>query len=221
MLSVNNITIIRGKEKVLDNVSCSLSPGKITCFVGKSGAGKTTLLKAMAGLIKPAQGTVVVDGEDVLSLSAKKRAQTVGYVFQEHNLFPHMTAFENCLDPLLVHGIDKDSAKERVEQVLRKFEMQAYSGKYPNQLSGGQQQRIALARTLALQPKVLLLDEPTAALDGINSDILVKVLIQLKADTITIAITSHDREFVNKCADVLCEIENGRAYSPMMTVNVD
>lgn len=210
MVTVNNLTVRIKNQLILDNISCSLQPGRITSFIGKSGAGKTTLLKALVGLVPVDQGEIVVNNQKVDAMSPRKRSEEIGYVFQDFNLFPHCTVLENCVDPLIVHGVPYDKAKERALAVLKDFDMHNFAHKYPSELSGGQQQRVAIARSLCLKPRVLLLDEPTASLDPFNTDILITILRSLVASGLIIGLSSQDMTFVRKIFDFVYYIEAGK-----------
>jgi ABC-type polar amino acid transport system ATPase subunit len=201
MVTVKNLIIQIKDQTIVDDISATLTPGHITSFIGKSGAGKTTLLKSIAGLMPITRGTIVIDNQKLLILTSRQRAEKVGYVFQDFNLFPHLTVRENCIDPLLMHGKPYAQAEQRALSVLLKLNMDGYAEKYPYELSGGQQQRVAIARALCLQPMVLLLDEPTASLDPLNTDILVTILKSLAAQGLTIGLSSQDMNFVRKVFD--------------------
>lgn len=209
MVVVNNLVVQLHNKTVLCGISCTLECGRITLLIGKSGAGKTTLLKSLVGLIPLQHGLITMDGKQVFELSYSQRAQEIGYVFQDFNLFPHMTVLQNCIDPLLVQGVAYSTAKQRAEQVLEKLEMGGYNEKYPTELSGGQQQRVAIARALCLNPRILLLDEPTASLDPINTDILVTILKRLALQGLTIALSSQDMSFVRKVFDRVYYLASG------------
>ena len=210
MVIVKNLTIRAKNNLLLDSVSCSLEPGRITSFIGKSGAGKTTLLKSLVGLMPIKNGQITINNKQLTMLSNSQRAEEIGYVFQEFNLFPHMTILENCIDPLLVHNMPYDKARERALFVLQQLEMHDFINKYPSELSGGQQQRVAIGRALCLNPRILLLDEPTASLDPINTDILVAILRSLAAQGLTIGLSSQDMSFVRKVFDTVYYIESGK-----------
>lgn len=215
MISIKNLTSKDKKNNSLDpilaNVSCEIPERKITTFVGKSGAGKTTLLRCIGGLQPIASGLIMINGIDVVTLSAQERAQRVGFVFQDFNLFPHMTAFENCMQPFMLTGaVTYENAVKKVTQLFEKFDIVACERAYPRQLSGGQKQRIAIVRALCLEPQVLLLDEPTSALDLDNTMILVKLLKQLCADGITVVLVSQDSAFVELVKDVVYTVADGK-----------
>lgn len=181
-----------------------------TSFIGSSGAGKTTVLKALINLVPITQGNIIINNKQLDQLSYRQRSEQIGYVFQSFNLFSNLTVVENCMDPLLVHGIDYESAKKQALQKLQKLNMEPYINQYPCQLSGGQQQRVAIARSLCLNPQVLLLDEPTASLDPINTTTLVNILKALATDGLILGISSQDMSFVNQIFNRVYYIEKGK-----------
>lgn len=221
MVIVNNVSVRIANQVLLDALSCTLLPGRITTFLGKSGAGKTTLLKAIAGLAV-AEGRIIINGNELKKLTHQQRAEEVGYVFQEFNLFPHLTVLENCIAAQLVHGKAYDVAERMAMAILEPIQMSAFVNAYPGMLSGGQKQRVAIARALCLNPRVLLLDEPTASLDPENADILIEILSKLARDGVTkgaakgvakgltIGLSSQDMGFVRKVFDRVYYMENGR-----------
>lgn len=209
MVTVTNLIVKLGSEIILKSISCVLLPGRITTFIGKSGAGKTTLLKAFVGLAPITKGSITVNEKQIASLSSKQRSEEIGYVFQDFNLFAHLTVLENCIDPLIVHGMAHEQAEQRALEILQQLEMANHRDKYPAQLSGGQQQRVAIARALCLNPRVLLLDEPTASLDPANTDILVSILKKLASQGLTIGLSSQDMSFVRKIFDYVYYVQSG------------
>lgn len=209
MVIVNGLSVKFDNQTILNNLSVSFEPGTITSIIGGSGAGKTTLMKSIAGLMPITSGSITVSGQLLNVLLPRQRAELVGYVFQDFNLFTHLTVLENCIDPLLVHGIAYNEARMRALQVLQELGMAQYQDRYPSQLSGGQQQRVAIVRALCLNPKVILLDEPTASLDPENTDLLVHILKLLVKRGLTVALSSQDMSFVNKVFDYVCLLQAG------------
>lgn len=209
MVIINNLTVAVQKQLVLKNVSCTLLPGRITMFVGPSGAGKTTLLRTIVGLVPVQTGTILLKNQSILNMSNYERAHTIGYVFQDFNLFPCMTVLENCIDALLIHHIPPEKAKIRASLLLEKMGMHTYLTKYPSELSGGQKQRVAIVRMLALQPTVVLLDEPTASLDPVNTDILVTILKECVQEGLTVGLSTQDMDFAKKIIDRVYYLEHG------------
>lgn len=209
MIKATDITVsMQGKETV-KSVSCIVPEGRITAFIGKSGAGKTTVLKALAGIIKPVQGDISVDGKALEDLPSVQRAESIGYVFQEFNLFDHLTVLQNCVDPMIVHGFSQAEALARALKYLALLDMNSYVDKYPYQLSGGQKQRVAIARALCLEPKVLLLDEPTASLDPLNTGTLVAILKNVASQGLCIGLSSQDMSFVQELFDRVYYMKDG------------
>lgn len=210
MVIVDRLTAAINNKELLKQISLRLKPGTISVFIGGSGAGKTTLLKTIAGLVPVTDGNITVDGQALNELNAYERATKVGFVFQEFNLFAHLTALENCVDPLMVHGNSYQQATEKASKLLQELHMQECSDSYPGELSGGQQQRVAIARALSLHPKVILLDEPSASLDPANTDRLIEILKALAAQGLTVALSSQDMSFVRKVADLINFVEDGQ-----------
>lgn len=210
MVIVDQLTVTITQKEILEQISLQLKPGTISVFIGGSGAGKTTLLKTIAGLTPITDGTITVDGQQLNQLNSYERAEKVGFVFQEFNLFAHLTALENCIDPLMVHGRSYEEATEQSLKLLQNLGMKEYADHYPAELSGGQQQRVAIARALSLQPKMILLDEPSASLDPANTDRLVEILKSLAAQGLTVALSSQDMSFVRKVAYTIYFIKDGQ-----------
>jgi ABC-type polar amino acid transport system ATPase subunit len=196
---------------VLDDINFTLAAKRITAFIGKSGAGKTSLLRCCAHLTQSYSGKMTLDGKSLASYSNRARVHTVGFVFQRFNLFPHMTAVENCTAPILYEGkVAGTVAHKQAMDLLELVGMASYANRYPHQLSGGQQQRIAIARALMLNPKVLLFDEPTSALDPESTCMLANVLHTLVKSGITIGYASHDMQFIAATRDRVYLLEQGQ-----------
>ena len=200
-----------GKVKALDGLSLDIAQGELVALLGPSGCGKTTALRALAGLQELDRGQLMVDGKDVTFQSASKRG--MGMVFQAYSLFPHMTARENVEYGLKLrtHKISSQKRKERSAELLDLVGLASHANHYPYQLSGGQQQRIALARALAISPKVLLLDEPLSALDAkVRTQLREEIRrIQMELGTTTLFVT-HDQEEALSIADRVGVMRNGQ-----------
>ncbi len=199
------------KEKVLDNISLTMQEGEIVAILGSSGSGKSTLLRVLSGLEMPNKGNIVINEETLCAsdvfVDAEKRE--VGMVFQDYALFPHMNVEKNIMFGLSHHP--KPFRKTRVLEMLEMIDMTEKLNSYPHELSGGQQQRIALARALAPNPKILLLDEPFSNLDA---DLKLKIRKELrqiiKKTNITSIFVTHDYEDAYDIADRIIYLENGR-----------
>jgi sulfate transport system ATP-binding protein len=204
-----NITKRFGSKTALDNVTVEAPGGKLVALLGPSGCGKTTLLRIIAGLEFPDSGQVLFEGEDATDRSARHR--NVGFVFQHYALFRHMTIFENVAFSLRVRKRPKSEVEARVMELLRLVQLEDLAKRYPSQLSGGQRQRIALARALAAQPKVLLLDEPFGALDAKVRKELRRWLRKLHDEIhVTSLFVTHDQEEALEVADQVVIFSPGK-----------
>ncbi|MCA9770419.1 amino acid ABC transporter ATP-binding protein [Candidatus Dependentiae bacterium] len=210
MIKVSNLLVKYNNQIIIDTISFDIYKNSIISLIGESGAGKTTLLRALVGLIPLKSGEVLIDNIPVLLMNKKRRSELIGYVFQHFNLFKNLTVLENCIDPLLVHGFNYQDANEKAIEWLNQFGMTDFKNKYPFNLSGGQQQRVAIARSLCLTPKVLLLDEPTASLDPKNTNILIRILKDLAKRGFCIILASQDMNFVYDVFDEIFYIDKGK-----------
>ncbi|RXT07243.1 ectoine/hydroxyectoine ABC transporter ATP-binding protein EhuA [Ammoniphilus sp. CFH 90114] len=213
-----------GKNQILKEVDLDIAPGEKVCVIGPSGSGKTTLLRMLMTLEQPTSGTITVGGELLwhkkvngkLVPADEKHLHRVrgniGMVFQQFNLFPHMTVLRNCIEaPIHVLGMPKEEAIERAKALLEKVGLSERIHHYPAQLSGGQQQRVAIARALVMQPKVMLFDEVTSALDPELVGEVLSVIKEIakEGDTAMLLIT-HEMDFARDIADRIVFIDEGR-----------
>ena len=212
-IEVKNIVKKFGAFAALDNVDLKVAKGELLALLGPSGSGKTTLLRIIAGLDWPDAGEVSFDGENALARGASERH--VGFVFQHYALFRHMTVFENVAFGLRVQprAIRKDEAtiRARVKELLDLVQLDWLANRYPSQLSGGQRQRIALARALAIEPRILLLDEPFGALDAKVRKELRQWLRSLHSEIhVTSIFVTHDQEEALEVANRVVVMDKGR-----------
>jgi putative ABC transport system ATP-binding protein len=189
----------RGKETVhvLDNLSLTVASGAFEAFMGPSGSGKSTLLNLIAGIDRASQGSVLVAGRELTKLSdaelAKFRSSTLGFIFQQYNLLPVLTALENVELPLLLTKLGSSERKKRAQTALRVVGLDDRSGHYPRQLSGGQEQRVAIARAIVNDPQIIVADEPTGDLDRKSADEILALLGKLNTEFgKTILMVTHD-----------------------------
>ncbi|HOK93483.1 MAG TPA: ABC transporter ATP-binding protein [Spirochaetota bacterium] len=197
-----------GNHKVLDNVSLTIKKGEIFSLLGPSGCGKTTLLRICAGLEEPDSGRIILNGEDITNLSPNKRA--VNTVFQNYALFPHLTVFENIAFGLRIAGLKESVIKEEVYKYLELIQLTDHANKRPDKLSGGQKQRVAIARALINKPKVLLLDEPLAALDlKLRQRMLVDLDNIHDEVGITFLYVTHDQSEAMSLSDTIAVMNEG------------
>lgn len=200
--------------RVLHNVSVDVKAGELTYLVGESGSGKTTLISIIAGILYPTEGTVSVFGTDIYQLSdtdlVRFRLANIGFIFQQYNLIPSLSAAENASVPLVAAGVHRKEALERSMAVLEKLNMTAQAEKKPNQLSGGQQQRVAIARALVHEPRLIVCDEPTAALDAKSGRRVMDLLREVAlAEDRSVIIVTHDNRIFD-LADRILVMEDGR-----------
>lgn len=208
-LSISSLTHDFGATRALDNVSLDIAPGELVALLGPSGCGKTTLLRAIAGFLSPSAGEIAIDGECVNEVPANRR--NIGIVFQNYALFPHMSVADNVAYGLRARGASKEQVNARVQQMLALVQMTEFSARRPKALSGGQQQRVALARALAIEPHIVLLDEPFSALDkNLRLDMQIEVKSLLEAHGLTAIIVTHDQEEALSMADRIVVLNEGR-----------
>jgi len=208
-IDVSQVSKRFGDFVALDDVSVSLPAGQLTALLGPSGGGKSTLLRIIAGLDSADEGSISIEGVEATKLPARKR--NVGFVFQHYAVFKHMTVAKNVAFGLEIRKRPKDEIAHRVDELLRLVHLQQFAHRLPSQLSGGQRQRMALARALAVEPKVLLLDEPFGALDAKVRKELRDWLRRLHDEVhVTTVFVTHDQEEALEVADEIVVINDGR-----------
>ncbi len=208
-ITVENVNKDFGDFKALDDVSLDVPNGSLTALLGPSGSGKSTLLRLIAGLEQADGGRVFLDGRDVTAMSVQERG--IGFVFQHYAAFKHMTVRDNIAFGLAIRKTPKDQIRSRVKELIRLVQLQGMAHRYPSQLSGGQRQRMALARALAAQPKLLLLDEPFGALDAKVRKELREWLRRLHDEVhVTTIFVTHDQEEAMDVAEQIVVMNEGR-----------
>lgn len=209
VLEVQDLRLQRGARRILDGVSFGVGQGEIVALVGLSGSGKTTVLRVVADLEPEGRASVRIVGSDD-HISRRQRGSRVGMVFQFHHLFEHLTIMDNvCLAPVRVHGVTRAEAERRAHEWLDQLGIGHRTRALPRELSGGEAQRAAIARALAMDPPLLLLDEPTASLDPPRRSALGTLLGDLAKSRRAILVTSHDLDFVRDCAHRVLVLSNG------------
>ena len=216
VLRVEALRLQRGERVILDGVGLEVRRGELVAVMGPSGSGKTTILRAVAGLERFQAGRIDVDGvalaggADLPKPALRELRRKVGMVFQFHCLFEHLSAIENvCLAPVHAHGVAPAEAKARGLDLLRAFGVEHRATALPRQLSGGEAQRVAIARALAVDPPVLLMDEPTASLDPERRAELGALLQGLQRQQRTLIVSTHDEDFARDFATRILRLRNG------------
>lgn len=202
-----------GALEVLRDVSCRMAASEVVCIIGPSGSGKSTLLRCINGLEAATSGQVFIDGIAVHHAKTDIDAlrQRIGMVFQRFNLFPHKTVLDNVvLAPMALTSLSRAEADARAHALLAKVDLADKAGAYPNQLSGGQQQRVAIARALAMQPEMMLFDEPTSSLDPEMVGDVLAVMQQLARDGMTMVVVTHEMGFARHVANRVLFMDEGR-----------
>lgn len=212
IIEVRNLYKHFGKVKALNGVSLSVGRGKVMVVIGPSGSGKSTMLRSINFLETPSSGEIWIDGEQITGEAKQLNAirAEIGMVFQQFNLFPHLSVLENItLAQTVVRKRSKAEAQEIAMQQLRRVGIPEKANAYPTQLSGGQQQRVAIARSLAMKPKIMLFDEPTSALDPEMIKEVLDVMLDLSEDGMTMVCVTHEMGFARSAADEVVFMDGG------------
>ncbi len=212
VLELQNVRKAFGAEVVLNNLSLQVPEHTATVLIGASGSGKSTLLRCINLLETIDDGQIFLDGSEITDPAIKVDdvRRKLGMVFQSFNLFPHKTVLENItLSPIKVHGKSKDEANTAAMELLKRFDLSDKADQYPDRLSGGQQQRVAIIRSLAVNPRLLLLDEVTSALDPVLVNEVLTAVRDLKSDGMTMVLATHEMGFATQVADEVCFLESG------------
>ncbi|RYL94304.1 amino acid ABC transporter ATP-binding protein [Sporolactobacillus sp. THM7-4] len=212
MIKVEHLKKTFGENVVLEDINLEVKRSEVVVVIGPSGAGKSTFLRCINLLDSITSGHVYIEGVDLAGrkTNINKIREEVGMVFQHFNLFPHMTVLENImLAPVKVRRISKEEAHERAIKLLQKVGLEEKASAYPDSLSGGQKQRIAIARALAMEPKIMLFDEPTSALDPEMVGEVLDVMKQLAKDGMTMVIVTHEMGFAREVGDRVLFMDGG------------
>lgn len=209
----------QGRIEVLRSVSLCLSPGEVVALCGPSGCGKSTLLHLISGLDQPDRGTILLDGDSLLSPRTLLHALRfkIGFVFQLHNLIPDLTLRENCLIPAIASGMKRSAAMERFLELTLETGLEHRRNHRIQDLSGGERQRTAICRALMNSPSLILADEPTGSLDDKSREVVFQLLLSMvRRDGVTLLIATHDRSLAERC-DRFLVVKEGRIYEPIPT----
>ena len=212
MIEFHNVHKSFGDLEVLKGINFKIEKGQVVTLIGPSGSGKSTILRCINLLERPTSGTVLIEGVDITEKKTdiQKIRKDIGMVFQHFNLFPHMTVMENMIyAPTHVNKVSKEEAQKKAMELLALVGLTEKADAYPGKLSGGQKQRIALARALAMEPKIMLFDEPTSALDPEMVKEVLAVIKDLAHTGITMALVTHEMGFAREVSDRICFIDEG------------
>ncbi|MEI2415755.1 amino acid ABC transporter ATP-binding protein [Orrella sp. JC864] len=215
VVELNNVHKRFGANAVLKGVTLAIPKGHVTAIIGRSGSGKSTALRCMNRLERIDEGTIVVCGHALHAdeVDLRRLRMDVGIVFQSYNLFPHLTVEENItLAPLAVKRMSRAQAREIAQRTLGQVGLADKARAYPEQLSGGQQQRVAIARSLAMEPQVMLFDEVTSALDPQLTNEVLRVIEALAAQGMTMVLVTHEMEFAARVADTVIFMHEGKVW---------
>ncbi len=197
---------------ILKGIDMTVRQGEFVAIMGKSGAGKSTLMYQLSVLDEPTDGEILIDETDVVGMNEKERTEfrlnTLGYVFQDYALVPDLSARENVMMPLLMRGIDWETASRTADQSLDAVGLECKYENLPAMLSGGEQQRVAIARAIAGKPKILFADEPTANLDSVSGKQIIELIAQLHTEGQTIVMVTHEPEYTHHCERII-HLEDG------------
>jgi polar amino acid transport system ATP-binding protein len=212
LIQMRDVSKSFGTLTVLNGISLDVAKGEVICIIGPSGSGKSTLLRCINALVPIERGSILVEGQEVNDPKLDKLAlrRKVGMVFQQYNLFPHRTALQNVMmAPIHVLKRKKDEVEAQAHKLIRKVRLEGKENSYPGELSGGQQQRIAIARSLAMNPDVMLFDEVTAALDPETVKEVLVAIRELAEEGMTCMIVTHEMGFAREVADQVYFTDNG------------
>lgn len=212
LIEIKNLKKSYGDHVVLDGINTTIKKGEVIAIVGPSGCGKSTFLRSLNKLERPEAGEIVFEGTDILDkkTNVNKVRQKIGMVFQQFNLFPNKTVLQNImLAPMKLKGVSAEDSKNRAMELLKRVGLLEKAEAYPDSLSGGQKQRIAIARTMAMNPDVILFDEPTSALDPEMVGEVLEIMRELARDGMTMIVVTHEMGFARDVASRVIFIDQG------------
>ena len=210
MIEVKGLTKSFGELEVLKGIDQNVEEGEVLCIVGPSGSGKSTMLRCINRLEEPTSGEIYIDGELITEKNLDRIRTKMGMVFQQFNLFPHMSVLDNLTcGPVNVKGEDKEAAEEKARKLLARVGLAEKADQFPRNLSGGQQQRVAIARALAMDPEVMLFDEPTSALDPEMVGEVLDVMKSLAREGMTMIVVTHEMGFAKEVGDKVIFMDGG------------
>ena len=212
VLEIKNLRKSFEDNIVLNNLSLTVPDHTATVLIGASGSGKSTLLRCINLLDTIDDGSIYLDGKEISDpkIDVDEVRKNLGMVFQSFNLFPHMSVLDNItLSPSRVHKVSKSQARDEAMTLLRRFDLADKADQYPDRLSGGQQQRVAIIRSIAVKPRLLLLDEVTSALDPVLVNEVLSIVRDLKADGMAMVLATHEMGFATQVADEVCFLKDG------------
>ncbi len=208
ILELKQISKKFNDELVFDNINLQLKKGEVVSIIGKSGQGKSTLLKCLNLLEEIDSGEILLNGKNIKNLNIIELRQSIGLVFQDYNLFEHLNVLDNLTIGLIkIKKYSEEKSKKLATEMLKKISLENKKYSYPDELSGGQKQRVSIARTLLMKPKIILLDEPTSALDEEVKNEVLKLIMELVKEDMTLIIVSHEQEFISKISDRIFKLE--------------
>lgn len=211
ILEFENVTKYYGDDLVFSNVNLKIKKGDVIALTGKSGCGKSTLLKCINRLENISDGKIKFKGIDISEISMVELRQKIGMVFQDYNLFEHLTVLDNLIIGLIkIKKYSRDESIREALNMLKELDLIDKKDNYPNELSGGQKQRVAIARTLLMKPDIILLDEPTSALDKEMKDSVLNLIKKIVEDDMTLIIVSHEEEFIKNVSDQIYKLKNNK-----------
>lgn len=209
ILEFENVTKYYGNDLVFSNVNLKIKKGDVIALTGKNGCGKSTLLKCINRLENINDGIIKFKGIDISEISMVELRQKIGMVFQDYNLFEHLTVLDNLIIGLIeIKKYSRDESIREALNMLKKLDLIDKKDNYPNELSGGQKQRVAIARTLLMKTDIILLDEPTSALDTEMKDSVLKLIKEIVDEDMTLIIVSHEDEFIKNVSDQIYVLKN-------------